>query len=141
MKYPVADNALGIVLQGIDDPKFDPEKPYHGINPPDPENSLNVPEIALNIQVQTVTAAPRKLKMSWSPEAADDLRLLWGDDLLRPDNALDIFTEGLDDPEFDPNKPYTGKNTAERTKNSLINIMAEEMAAEIDKEILRKPMP
>jgi hypothetical protein len=129
-RYPVADNALDIVLQGIDDPNFDPSKPYHGINPP-------VPEISFDIQMQTVTAAPRKLKALWSPGAVDDLRAMWGGSM-KPDNALDIFTEGLDDPEFDPDKPYRGKKTQE---DSLIDAMANEMKSEIDREIMKTLMP
>jgi len=134
MKYLVADNALDVVLQGIDDPKFDPDKPYHGINPP-------IPEISFNITSTPVSAAPRKLKTLWTSGAVDDLRSMWGGGPMKPDNALDIFTEGLDDPQFDPNKPYTGKNTAERTEGSLIDMLAKEMAAEIDKEILKDLMP
>ena len=130
MKYPVADNALDVVLQGIDDPKFDPDKPYHGINPP-------VPEISFNIASTPIVAAPRKLKTTWTVEAAEDLRKMWGSGAA--DNALDIFTEGLDDPNFDPNKKYRGKNG--RVEQDLIEAMAKEMAAEIDREILKDLMP
>jgi hypothetical protein len=69
--------------------------------------------------------------MTWSLEAANSLRDSWG--IGGADNALDIFTEGLDDPKFDPNKPYLGKRTPEE---DIVEATAKEMAAEIDSEIL-----
>jgi hypothetical protein len=121
-RYPPANNALDLVIQGIEDPEFDPNKPYHGINS----------EPDLDIKLEPVVAGPRRLKMTWSAEAASELRDLWGSGAA--DNALDIFTEGLDDPAFDPNKKYRGKKGS--AEQELIDAMIKEMTEEIDKEIL-----
>ena len=124
LRYPIADNALDVFSQGLVDPTFDPGKPYHGINPPEP---------IFDISIQTVTAPPRKLKALWTPEAAESLKELWGTG--GADNALDIFTEGLDDPDFDVNKKYRGRHG--KVEQDLIDTMAKEMADEIDREILK----
>lgn len=103
-----------------------------------PDNDSVIPEIPINIQSEPVMSKFRKLKTTWSLETADDLRSLWGGGPTKPDNALDVFTQGLDDPEFDPGKPYHGKKAPEeKTEESLIDAMAKEMAAEIDREIMR----
>ena len=123
-RYPVSDNALDIFIQGTVDPKFDPNKPYHGINPP---------EQGFEISIQPVVAAPRKLKTLWTVEAADDLKSLWGHSA-KPDNALDLLSQGIDDPEFNPDVPYRGRRDH---SDDLVDAMAKEMTEEIDKEIIR----
>lgn len=94
---------------------------------PDPIYTPFIP-----IEVTPAPAGPRKLKTTWTLEAAESLRDLWA---TKPDNALDVFNDGLDDPNFDPNKPYHGKERGSGV--DLVKDMAKEMAAEIDREILK----
>jgi hypothetical protein len=120
-----------------------------------PSNGPQIPNIPLNIISTPVVAKSRKLKMSWSLEAADDLRSAWRATSApsRPDNALDLLNDALEDPNYDPNssESYVGRYrwgdgtlaTPEEIKkafgaeSSLVASMANEMSAEIDREILR----
>jgi len=119
----------------------------------------SLPNIQLNITSTQVTAKPRKLKTTWSQTAAQDLRDLWGDPgPTRPDNALDLLNDALDDPDYDPSKAeeYKGRYrwpdgriaTPEEVKKAfqgstagLVSSMADEMKAEIDREIMNSLLP
>lgn len=118
--------------------------------------SPQIPNFQLNISSTPVTATPRKLKSKWSVSAAQDLRDLWGGPAWwprLPTNELDLMRDALEDPNYDPNskEPYKGLwrwedgrvATPEEVKKahseqSLVEAAAEEMRAEIDKEILRE---
>lgn len=116
----------------------------------------SLPKIDLNIQSTPISAKSRKLKFGWSQEAADDLRDLWGLPRPRlPSNALDLLNDSLEDPNFDPNSPEPYKGlyrwpdgrvaTPEEIKeafesapeSALVEKMAIEITAEIDREILK----
>lgn len=100
-----------------------------------------------NITSAPVSATTRALKTSYSIEAAEELIDMWGPKY--PTNALDVLTDALDDPAYDPNKPYYGRprwsngrlatpqEIAEHggTSYDLVKSMAEEMCKEIDAEI------
>jgi len=115
----------------------------------------SLPEIDLQISSSPVRATSRKLKTSWSLEAADDLRSLWAPIWpRRPDNILDVLRDALDDPDYDPDaeETYKGlwrwkdgrvatpeevKKAHEGPEHDLVKTMADDMAAEIDREIMR----
>jgi hypothetical protein len=126
----------------------------------DPGLDLTLPEIELNIRSEPVTAKPRKLKMEWS----------LGPSIKRPDNVLDLMKDALEDPDYSPEsaEPYKGLwrwadgrvATPEEVKQELANdfrsmfgtglekdliqAAADEMRAEIDREImesLKKNLP
>lgn len=116
----------------------------------DPGEAL--PDFDLKIRSCQVGAKPRKLKMKWSQDAADDLRDLWGGNpLRRPGNILDLLKDAMVDPDYDPDdQTYKGLwrwpdgrvATSEEiekytgTEASIVGSMADEMAAEIDREII-----
>jgi hypothetical protein len=104
------------------------------MSPSDPDGLIYSPYIPLQITVTPIVAKPRKLKTLWPAEAADELKGIWGGGPTRPDNALDIFIQGLDDPEFNPNVPYKGRRDH---SDDLIEAMAKEMSDEIDREIIK----
>lgn len=124
-----------------------------------PSSGPSLPNIPLNITSTTVTAKPRKLKATWSSSAAQDLRELWDPPgPARPDNALDLLNDALDDPDYDPSKAeeYKGRYrwpdgriaTPEEVKKALqgstaglVETMADEMKAEIDREIMKSLLP
>jgi len=100
-------------------------------------------------------AKSRKLKTTWSQEAADDLRGLWGRSVWprRPDNALDVLKDALEDPDYDPNAtddykgiwrhsdgriatPEEVRKASQGSEANLVESMADEMRAEIDREIM-----
>lgn len=113
-----------------------------------------MPNIKLNITSTDVTAKSRKLKTTWSQMAADDLRGSWFPIWpRRPDNALDVLRDALDDPDYDPNAEESYKGlwrwadgrvaTPEEVKTAyhgseaeLVKTMADEMTAEIDRQIV-----
>jgi len=126
------------------------------VTTPSSSGSPQIPNIQLNITSTSVVAKPRKLKTTWSTAASQDLRDLWpAPGPYRPDNALDLLNDALDDPGYDPSKAeeYKGRYrwpdgriaTPEEVKKALqgstaglVESMADEMTAEIDAEIMRK---
>jgi hypothetical protein len=116
--------------------------------------SASLPNIKFNITSTPVVAKSRKLKMTWSQTAADDLRRLWGPIWpRRPDNVLDVLKDALEDPDYDPDaeEDYKGRwrwedgrvATPEEVKKAhsgsevdLVATMADEMRAEVDREIM-----
>lgn len=91
-------------------------------------------------------------KFVCSQEAAEDLMWLWGlGGPEYPDNALDRLSDALEDPDYNPSdQNYKGLprwpdgSVATREEylkyhptESLITQMADEMAKEIDEEILK----
>jgi hypothetical protein len=106
----------------------------------------SLPPINFNISTQSVVAKPRKLKMKWSLEAVDDLV-----GPTRPTNILDLLNDALSDPNYDPSdKDYKGLwrwrsdgrlATPEEigqwtTESQLVANIADEMTAEIDREVM-----
>ena len=119
----------------------------------DPDLDPSIPEIDFQITSAPVQAQSRKMTMTWSQTAADDLRNLWGAKRYprRPDNALDVLKDALEDPNYDPDSetPYKGlwryedgriatpeEVRAAHPEMSLVESMANEMSAEIDREIM-----
>ena len=117
----------------------------------DPDLDTSIPNIPLNISVSEIRAKPRTLRMEWSTAAAQDL---WGVPFNRPTNPLDLLKDALDDPDYDPDaaEPYEGlyrwpdgrvatpeelKKHLRTPEAKLAESMADEMTAEIDREILR----
>jgi hypothetical protein len=118
------------------------------------DDDASLPEIDLQITSVPVQAPARKLSTTWSQTAADDLRSLWGPFWpQRPNNALDILKDALEDPDYDPDAPeeYKGRwrwedgriatpeeiEKARHPESALVENMANEMTNEIDREILR----
>ena len=113
---------------------------------PNSGQGSSLPNIQLNITSQAVVAKPRKLKVTWSLEAVDDFA-----GPVRPTNVLDLLNDALEDPNYDPSdKAYKGRwrwrsdnrlATPEEikqwnTESELVASMADEMTAEIDREIM-----
>jgi len=113
-----------------------------------------VPEFDFNITCVPVQAQPKFLKSNWSQGAVQDFMSAFGLSLWPrlPDNALNLLNDALEDPSYDPNSPDTYKGlwrwddgrvaTPEEVakahpESSLVERMADEMKAEIDKEIMR----
>lgn len=47
----------------------------------DMEGNPDVPEVRFDIQIVSIQAKPRKVKILWSAEAEEDLRAMWGQDI------------------------------------------------------------
>ena len=47
----------------------------------DMEGNPDIPEVRFDIQIVSIQAKPRKLKVLWSAEAEEDLRAMWGQDI------------------------------------------------------------
>lgn len=107
----------------------------------------------INITSQSIVAQPRSMKAVWSTQAADDLRALWGPlGPLQPTNALDLLYDSQVDPDYDPDAAgdYKGLfrwpdgriatpeeiKTAYGATESLVASMADEIKAEIDREVM-----
>ncbi|MGD9726556.1 MAG: hypothetical protein AB7L09_01175 [Nitrospira sp.] len=118
------------------------------------------PNIPIQITSLPVVAQPRKLQSTWSRQAVDDFLNDFG--LSRyprlPDNDLDRMRDALEDPNYDPNdENYKGlwrwqdgriatpsEVRAAHPESGLVEAMANEMASEIDREImslLKAPRP
>ena len=115
-----------------------------------------IPGFDLSITSTPVVVKPRKLKMSWSNTAAQDLQDLWGgwDRWPRlPANDLDRVRDALEDPNYDPesNETYKGlwrwedgriatpdEVLASRPELSLLEKASVEMMAAVDREIIEE---
>lgn len=96
------------------------------------------------VDIDQVTYASRKLAASWTmPTDFSDWQLPSGPQY--PDNPVDIINDALDDPNYDPEKPYIGlprwpdgrvATEEEVQAHNPIISMAAEMRKEIDAEIM-----
>ena len=114
-----------------------------------------IPQIDLKITSMPVTANSRRLTMTWSQSSVDDMRSVWGPFWpRRPDNPLDLLRDALDDLNYDPDteEAYKGlwrwqdgrlatpaevKAATASPEQVMVNMVADNMTAEIDREILR----
>ena len=98
------------------------------------DEDTGLPEIDLNLKITEITAKPRKLKVKWSSEAAQNLSDMWG--ATTPQKApLQDLAEGLEAENFEEwHKEWKEKRRSPEDK--LASAMADEMTAEIDREIL-----
>ena len=97
------------------------------------------------ITAHTVSAQPRKLKATWSTDAAQDLKDLWGirDLPALPTCPLDILRDAYEDPDYDPNnhEEYKGlyrfKDGRKATPEEIKKVFpwADKFQREVDSEI------
>lgn len=122
------------------------------MNQPNTDSDPPLPEISLQITSEPVVARPRKLATRWSAGTADDFLDFFGYKAYPrlPDNDLDRLRDALEDPNYDPTKGnYEGlwrwedgrvatpeEVKAARPDVSLVKIMSDELADEVDREIL-----